>query len=110
MNSHAKTQRLKPASYENHLVLPGTRRNHGIDIFGPVDDKIHEHQTIPDAHRLAQRPFHIARLFDTHADMAISLGELHEVRQGFHVGHGVAALVEELLPLAHHTEKTVVEV
>ena len=42
--------------------------------------------------------------------MAISLGQLHEVRQCIHIRFGVAVAVEELLPLAHHAHIAVVQV
>jgi hypothetical protein len=59
---------------------------------------------------LAQRVFHVARLLDPHADVAVSLGQHHEVWQRLEVGHGVALLIEEFLPLPHHAEIAVVQV
>ena len=39
---------------------------------------------------------------------AVGLGDLHEVGEVLHPHFGVAARVEELLPLAHHAEAAVV--
>ena len=57
-----------------------------------------------------QRAFDVARLLDLHADVAVGLGELHEIRQRIHVRLGVAVAVEELLPLPHHAHVAVVQV
>ena len=43
-------------------------------------------------------------------DVAVRLGELHEVGQRVHVRLGVAVAVEELLPLPHHAHVAVVQV
>jgi hypothetical protein len=48
-------------------------------------------------------------MLDQHADVAIGLGQLHEVGQRVHVAVAVAALVVDLLPLAHHAQVAVVQ-
>ena len=41
--------------------------------------------------------------------MAISLCQLHEVRQRLHVGMRVTAAIVHVLPLAHHSQYAVIE-
>src|SRR3569832_1669719 len=98
------------ALYQNHFVETGTGRNHGIDVFVLIGDEVEEHQAILHGHRLSQRAFDVARLLNQHADVTIGLGQLHEVRQGVHIRHRVTALVEELLPLPHLAEVTIIEI
>ena len=90
------------------LTLAGG--DHRIDVLGLVGDEVHEHQPVLHLERLLERAFDVAGFFDLHADVAIGLGELHEIRQRIHVRMRIAPVVEELLPLAHHAHVAVVQV
>ena len=85
--------------------------NHGENILGLVGLEVHEYQTLLQRgrERFLQRGLDVLGLVDAHADMAVGFGQLDKVGQGIHVGLGVAAAVEELLPLPHHAHVAVVE-
>ena len=95
---------------EDHLRHALAAGHHREDVLGLVGDEIHEHQVVLARERFAAARLDVRRLLDPHADVAVGLGELHEVGQRVHVGLGVAVAVEELLPLAHHAHVAVVQV
>jgi hypothetical protein len=92
-----------------HLVMALAGGDHRVDVLGGVDDDVEEDEAVLHREGLAHGRLELVGLLDAHADVAEALGQLHEVRQRVDVGVGVAALVEELLPLAHHAHVAVVE-
>src|SRR5918998_3895567 len=95
------------AIFLDHLVYAHAARDHGVDVRLGVYMEVED-----DATRLPLRPPHdcldVVALAHRLAAQAVRGGELLVV--GASYGRlRVAAIVEELLPLAHHTEVAVVE-
>jgi hypothetical protein len=80
-----------------------------------VDDEVDDDRAVVDLHRLRDDVVDVLGPLAPQADAAIRVGELDEVRdprarvRGVQVGVGVALVVEERLPLAHHAEAGVVD-
>src|SRR3569623_3122825 len=93
-----------------HFVMTFALGDHGIDVLGLFGDEVEEHQPVFQFQRFLQRGFDVGRFLDQHADMAVDIIVLDEVRQRIHVRMRIAAVVEEFLPLPHHAHVAVVEV
>src|SRR5680860_160235 len=88
------------------------RPHHRVALDPEVDDDRH----VVYLHCLVDRGVHLGRVVAGEPDGAVRLCELHEVRHPprvlnlrLQVGVGVAALVEQGLPLPHHAERLVVD-
>src|SRR6185369_1121104 len=99
---------LRTLRVENHLIQRRTAGHHRQDLLLAGDLELHDY-----------RPFRGKALLDYRLDFvcfgclktlgAIGLGQLDEVNGQVQTGLRVPLVEEELLPLTHHTEKTVVE-
>ena len=96
--------------YQNHFRKALPAGHHGEHVLRLVGNEVHEYQSLLELECFLQRAFHIVRLFDFHADMAITLGQLDEIRQRIHIRFSIAIAVKELLPLPHHAHVAVVQI
>src|SRR5271157_1930752 len=91
----------------DHLVQSCPSRHHGIHRILLLYLKVDQHRPVVLARHLDRR-HHLRALGDHRAADAISLGQLGELRIQQR-GRLVVALVEELLPLADHSQIAVVD-
>ena len=92
-----------------HFMLALAGGDHRVDVLGWVDDDIEEYEAVFHREGLAHCRLELLRPLDPHADMAEALRQRDEIWQRVDIGMGVAALIEELLPLAHHAHVAVIE-
>ena len=83
-------------------------RDHREAVFQRGDAAVEQHRLLHLDH-FHDRAVEIAGLDHLHADRAIGLGELDEVRHRLGVGMRQAVAVQQLLPLAHHAHVVVVQ-
>ena len=69
-----------------------------------------EHQAVLLGEGFLERPIDVGRLVDAHAHVTEALAQLGEIRQRVEISVGFPVPVDELLPLADHTQITVVEI
>src|SRR4028119_620013 len=95
------------AIFLDHLVHAHARRDHGVDVLLGVDVEVQD-----DAPVLLlcppHGPFNVVALADGLAGQAVGGGKLLVIGAGYG-GLRVAAVVEELLPLADHAKVAVVQ-
>ena len=92
----------------DHVVQRRARRHHRVDRVFLLDAEIHHHRAgRRRARAAAHRPCRRARVTRI-ARQAVRVGELDVIGRRHRRG-GVAAIVEELLPLPHHAEVAVVD-
>src|SRR5271165_7194889 len=90
----------------DHFMQRRARRHHRIDRIFLLDLEIDQHRAV----MLPRRAYgwdHVAALVADDAADAVGLAKLFEIRAEQRSGF-VIPLVEELLPLAHHTQIAVV--
>ena len=100
------------ATWMASLLTPAGhhRPDHGV----AVDDEVDDDRDVVDLHGLLDGRVDVLRTLAPQADAAVGVGELDEVGdaaadRGVQVGVGVALVVEQRLPLAHHAEAAVVD-
>ena len=91
----------------DHVVQRRARRHHRVDGVFLLDAEVHDHGAGRGA-RVLQGIRHVGAPRDANAGQAVRIGELDVVGRRHRRG-GVAAIVEELLPLPHHAEVAVVD-
>ena len=74
-----------------------------------VGNEIQEHQTVFHRQSLAQRAFHFRFLGDADTDVPVRFGQFHEIRQRIEIRFRFTVAVIQLLPLAHHTQITIIQ-
>src|SRR5947209_3358116 len=66
---------------QDHFGQTLAARHHREYVFGLIRDEIEKDQTLFLCERFTQCALDVAWLFDLHADVTVSFGELHEIRQ-----------------------------
>src|ERR671917_1853787 len=95
------------AIFLDHLVDAHARRDHGVDVLLRVDVEVQDHAPVP-LLGPPDRALHVVALAHRAPGQAVGRRELLVVRACY--GRlRVAAVVEELLPLADHAEVAVVQ-
>src|SRR5271165_1559404 len=91
----------------NHFMQRGAGGDHGIDGILLLDKEIDQERTLALARGL-YRWQHLAACTHRDAGNAVRVGKLDEIRTEDRRGL-IVLLVEELLPLPHHAEVSVVD-
>src|SRR6266487_153026 len=90
----------------NHVSNSRSRCNHRIHIRFSLNYEIYDHGSFG-FHGFAYGRLHVFTLRDTYASQPIGFGQLDIVRASYWRFRVVAAM-EEMLPLAHHSQITIV--
>ncbi len=95
------------------LIVAGSRCDHGPHLGVLADDEVDDNGTVVDGLGLTDRVLDVLLTLDTDADAAESLGQLHEIGDTQavrgQIGVRVPLLIEQRLPLTHHSEVAVVD-
>src|SRR5699024_8696717 len=97
------------------LVVGDTGGHHRPHHRVGADGEVHDHRPVVDLHRLGDGRVDVLVPFAAQPHAAVCLCELDEVGHpggavtGVQVGIGVALVVEEVLPLPDHAQRTVVD-
>src|SRR5262245_788214 len=93
---------------QQHFVVSRARRDHRETILLWVYRNIENHGAV-DRQHLDHCAVDLGRVLDTPPDRAEGVSELYEIGQRRGIALGVAAAVQQFLPLAHHAHVLVVE-
>ncbi|CAA7626911.1 conserved hypothetical protein [Magnetospirillum sp. UT-4] len=93
---------------QHHLVVGHAGHDHREAVLGGVGAQLGDHRAIDGDHLLDQ-VVHLRGLLGAQAHRAEGLGQLDEIGMGVHVAFGIAAAVDQLLPLADHAHVLVVQ-
>src|ERR1700736_1767565 len=93
---------------KEHLVVSRTGRDHREAVLRLIDHDIEYHGTI-DRQHFPDRRIEISRALDPQPDRAKRLRQLDEVGECGGVALGVAAAMQQLLPLPYHAHVLVVD-
>src|SRR5215207_5646572 len=93
----------------NNLRQGGTRHNHRVHAFFTRDLELDQVRS-REVHRGLNRAIDLIRMSYSARRNAVGLGQLHEVGVTV-VEHDrlIVGVVEQLLPLAHHAQRAIVE-
>ncbi len=89
-------------------MVAATGRNHRIAILIGIGRHIHDDGFIG-RHRFFQDGIEIADFLDPQSHRSIGVRKLDEIRRRIQITRGVAPFVEQILPLADHAVKSIVE-
>ena len=89
-------------------MVAASGRDHRVAVLVRVHLDVHDDRLVG-LECLLDDAVHLLHLLRSEPDRVEGLGQLHEIGDCVQIGRRVPALVEEILPLAHHAVKVVVE-